>query len=123
MGQSMSAATSDRHRVISEIAPEMLHADLRNPETDDLQAEIGACLDYARRFVGWNLEQLANALPAPEGKDQRDPRQVRRWIDGKERPQLDVIFAVRELRGPFVIGLAKLAALDMETTIRIPRIA
>lgn len=50
------------------------------------------------------------------------PDQVSRWIEGKERPQLDAIFAVPALRGPLVIALAALAEdIDVSTTITVRR--
>lgn len=106
--------------------PKQAKADLRKAESEpadtDLAEEIGLCLDYARRFVGWNLDELANRLPPPPGSEKRDPRQVQRWIEGKERTQLDVVFAVDELRAPFVVALAKLAPeCEIETTVRIRR--
>lgn len=101
------------HRVISDIHPEMAKADLRKAENVDFQAAIGACLDRARRAAGWTLEQLAAEL-------KRDARQVRRWIAGEERTQLDVVFGVPELRAPFVIGLAKLTTnVTVRTVIEI----
>ena len=96
------------HRVIPDIRPEMAQAGLRKAETVD----IGACLDHARRVAGWNLDELAHAL----GKD---ARQVRRWIDGRERVQMDAVFAVPELRAPFVIALAERSGLDVVTTISV----
>ncbi len=123
MAVKVAAASADGHRVIPEMRPEMARASLRKPESVDLQAEIGRCLDFARRMNGWNLEQLASALPPPQGADQRDPRQVQRWMEGKERTQLDVVFAVAALRGPFVIALAHLAECDVFTTISMRRTA
>ena len=108
-----------RHRVLSEIQPEMVKASLRKSENDDFAREIGRCLDFARRSVGWTLDQLASELPPPEKAEKRDPRQVQRWIDGKEHCQLAVVFAVECLRGPFVEALARLAGcFQIETTIR-----
>jgi hypothetical protein len=92
----------------------MAKADLRLSEKVDFQAEIGGCLDYARRFVGWTLDQLAAEL-------KRDPRQVARWIRGEERTQVDVVFTCEPLRQPFVVALAVLASCDVETTVRIRR--
>lgn len=90
----------------------MLKADLRKSESADALRELGTCLDDARSAVKWTLDQLAAEL-------KRDPRQVRRWIAGEERTQVDVVFAVPELRKPFVIALAKLAECSVETTVRI----
>jgi hypothetical protein len=92
----------------------MLRASLPKGEGVNFLQEIGACLDYARRDVGWNHDQLAFAL-------KKDSKQVGRWIRGEERTQVDVVFGVEELRQPFVIALAHLAACEIETTVRIRR--
>jgi ribosome-binding protein aMBF1 (putative translation factor) len=110
MPKTLASSAVSAHRVIPEIRPEMAHADLRKPDIRDFQAEIGRCLESARNEQGWTLEQLSAAL-------HRDPRQVRRWIAGDERVQLDVVFAVPELREPFVVALAKLARMKVTTTI------
>jgi ribosome-binding protein aMBF1 (putative translation factor) len=111
----MSASVDERaatgHRVIPEMRRAMAKAEVRKPENDEIQADIGGCLDYARREVGWTLDTLAEELG-------RDPRQVRRWIANEERTQLDVVFKVRALRQPFVIALARLAACQVEVVIR-----
>lgn len=82
-------------------------------------AEIGACLDFARRSVGWTLDQLASELPPPPKAEKRDPRQVQRWMDGTEHCQIAVVFKVEALREPFVIALARLSqAFEEEITLR-----
>lgn len=116
---SLPRRSGDAQRVLPEKAEKMAHILLRKAESEDSLKEIGECLEEAKRVVGWNLEELAGHMPPPPGSEKRDPRQVQRWIDGKERTQLDVVFAVRELRKPFVIALAKLAACEIETTVRI----
>jgi hypothetical protein len=123
MADSLKHAHRSAPRVIPEMHPEMLSANLRKPETDGFAREIGRCLDFARRANGWTLDELATKLPAPENAEKRDPRQVQRWIDGKERCQLDVVFAVQQLRGPFVIALAQLAECEVVTTISVKRSA
>jgi ribosome-binding protein aMBF1 (putative translation factor) len=111
----MSASLHDRvasgPRVIPEKASAMAKAEVRKAENDEIQAEIGGCLDYARREVGWTLDQLAAELG-------RDPRQIRRWIAGEETLQMHVAWKVQALRQPFVIALAKLAACAIEVVIR-----
>ncbi len=119
---TLPKANGNGHRVLPEKASAMVGAVLRKSDSEDFLAEIGGCLDFARRSVGWTLDQLACELPPPAGKEKRDPRQVQRWIEGDERCQLDVVFAVECLRGPFVIALARLAECDVETTVRIRRI-
>lgn len=105
-------------RVIPEIQRKPVKAVLRKSESDELLEELGRCLDFARRFVGWTLDQLAGALG-------RDPRQVQRWIEGKERTQVDVVFGVKVLRAPFVLALASWdepeIAIPVSMAVTVPR--
>lgn len=91
-------------------------AHLRNPETEIWRARIGRAVDRAMRLAGWSLKELS-------GHVKRDERQVARWIDGQERPQFDVLFAVAVLQQPLVIALAELAEIGVEidTVIRLRR--
>jgi hypothetical protein len=122
MRHSVNGSSAASHRVIPEKSDGQLRVTLRKPENDELMAKVGQCLDYARRIAGWTVDRLAAELPPPPGSDTRDPRQVARWLDGKERTQVDVILAVPQLHGPFVIALARLdnkGVIEVETTIRI----
>lgn len=90
----------------------MAKADLRNPDQDDaVRTWIGTAINAARLMMGWNLDEFAQAVG-------RDPRQVARWISGKETPQLHAMFAVPAFRGPLVIALAGLSE-DIEVTTQI----
>jgi ribosome-binding protein aMBF1 (putative translation factor) len=110
MSAIVAKSRPDSHRVISEIRPEMVKADLRKAENRDFRAEVGACLFRARTLLGWTLEQLASALD-------RDARQVRRWESGEERVQVDVVMAHDELREPFGFFLAKLSGADVRVSV------
>jgi hypothetical protein len=115
MPRSVAESAPDRHRVIGDVRPAMVKADLPKGEPEDVpaitDAEIGACLDFARRAVGWTVDQLAREL----GKDSK---QVARWMRGEERTQIAVVFNVAVLRKPFVIALAKLSGeFRIETTL------
>lgn len=113
MGSSVAKPAPASHRVNGETPKKMAHMSLPKRETDDAMAEIGECLDFARRSVGWTVDQLSREL-------QRDSKQVARWIRGEERTQMDVVFAVEPLRAPFVIALARLAeCFEEETTLRL----
>lgn len=98
----LNPQTVSRHRVIGEKRPVMAKAVLPKGESADAMREIGGCLDEARREVGWTVDQLAAEL-------QRDSKQVARWMRGEERTQVDTVFAVKELRAPFVEALARLS--------------
>lgn len=110
-------------RVIADIELEMIKADLRKSENDALRRELGICLESARQNVGWTLDRLARELPPPTGSKTRDPRQVRRWCSGEEAVQLEVVFAVKEMRLPFVTALANLAGARVRTHIDFERSA
>jgi hypothetical protein len=88
----------------------MLKADLPKGE-NRFMAHVGACLNAARLELEWTVDRLAAEVG-------RDSKQVARWMRGEERCQVDAVFAVPELRAPFVIALAKLAGMQVETTIR-----
>lgn len=93
----------------------MAKAELKSAQRPLLE-DLGQCLDCARRAVGWTVDQLAAELG-------RDSKQVARWMRGEERTQVDVVFAVPQLRGPFVIALAQLAECEVVTTISVKRSA
>lgn len=113
MATSMSDRLPPLHRELPENARgAMAKADLRKAETEGWRARIGSALRRALSLNGWSLKEFAGAVD-------RDPRQCARWLDGSERPQLDVVFAVEELRQPLVIALAELAGTDVVTTITV----
>jgi hypothetical protein len=116
MANTLADRVPARHRVISEMRPEMMRASLRKSENSEVPEEntqdIGGCLDYARRQVGWNLDELSAAL-------KRDARQVRRWIANEETVQVQTVFKVPALRVPFALALAKLANCEIETVVRM----
>lgn len=120
MEQKVASAMHPSHRVIGETPTRMLKASLPKGETADSLKEIGDCLDFARRAVGWTVDQLAREL-------QRDSKQVARWMRGEERTQLDTVFVVAKLKVPFLIALSRLARdcseyeCEEETTLRFRR--
>lgn len=119
MSPTVTSPAVSPQRVIADIKPEMAKAALDarvKPETRRFWAETGACLDEARRVVGWTIEQLAQEVG-------RDARQVRRWLSGEEQTQIAAVFAVEPLRQPFVVALAKLANCEVVTEIRVRRTA
>jgi transcriptional regulator with XRE-family HTH domain len=75
---------------------------------------IGRAVERTRALAGTTLKEFADAIDC-------DERQVAKWIAGQERPQVDAIFAIRELRGLLVLALAELAddAAEVVTEIRI----
>ena len=104
---SIRQHAESRQVVIGEMKPKMVKASLPKGESPDFLVEIGGCLDFARREVGWTVDQLSAEL----GKDSK---QVARWMRGEERTQIDTVFRVPQLRAPFVIALSRLAVDDFE---------
>jgi Helix-turn-helix len=90
--------------------------DLRKADT--WRADIGRTIQRSRQLLGWSLKELAAAVAC-------DPRQCARWESGEERPQLDRIFAVPELRRVWILAVAEmgevLGEVELVTTIRIVR--
>jgi hypothetical protein len=111
MSATVANGRAERHRVNGENTRVMLKADLPKREKRQLWPEIGACLDAARRDVGWTVDQLASFLD-------RDSKQVGRWLRGEEQTQVAAVFAVEALRWPFLVALARLAEAEITTEIR-----
>lgn len=85
--------------------------------TDDtnFRQQIGGAIQRAVAIVGWSNKEAAAKVGAEDS-------QFGKWISGAERPHLDRLFAVEELRGPLVIALASLAEnAEIATEIRIRR--
>lgn len=116
MGSTLNDRRQSSLLPIPDSRPRMARADLRKPETDAWRQQIGQAIARAMSLCGWSLKEFAGAVG-------RDPRQCARWIDGTERPQLDVVFAVERLRQPLVQALSELAGADVQTVITIRRIA
>jgi hypothetical protein len=74
--------------------------------------DAGRAIDRARQLCGWSLKEFAGAA-------QRGERQLARWIDGTEHPQLDTLFAIVAFRQPLVQALAEIAGAGIEVTTSI----
>lgn len=112
MKEKVSPEPLVSHRAIGEIRPQMIKANLPKGESSDYRREIGECLDYARRIVGWTHEQLATEL-------KKDKKQVGRWLRGEESTQLHAVFTVPALRQPFIIAQARLSeCFDEDVTLK-----
>ena len=114
-GSSVAQPVSTLHRANGESAGRMAKASLPKGENPRWQ-ELGACLDEARAELRWTLDRLARELD-------RDDKQVGRWLRGEERPQIEVVIGVGELRAPFCMALARRTPeCEVETIVRIRRV-
>lgn len=111
---------SDRAALLrrSDLRPTMAKADVRKADVDGWRTRVGQAIQRAVSLRGWTLKEFAAAAG-------RDERQVARWIDGTDRPQLDTLFAVDSLRQPLIVAFSEMAGVgvDVETTITIRRTA
>ncbi len=102
------------HLPLSDIRPQMAKAslpDIRKADIDGWRARVG--LVVARVKGERSLKEFADLID-------RDERQVKRWIEGTDRPQFDALFAVKALRVPLVVALAELAEdARVETVITV----
>src|SRR5687767_1965757 len=85
--------------LVTEKAGRMAKADLRKSENDPYYAQLGNCLREVQHAFGLTLQEFSAEL----GKNES---QVRRQMEGKERPQIEAVFAVQRFQGPLVIALA-----------------
>jgi len=92
----------------------MAKADLRKAENND----AGKAIERARQLRGWSLKEFSGAV-------NRGERQLARWIDGTEHPQLDTLFAAESFRQPLIVALAESAGVgvDVQTVVTIRLVA
>jgi len=94
----------------------MAKADLKEVETRDFRAEIGRAIQRALSIAGRSQKGAAGLVGV-------DVAQVARWIAGTERPQMDRLFAIEELRQPLIVELAELAEnVEVVTEIRFRKV-
>jgi hypothetical protein len=96
---------------------ETADAPVMNLEKSDLWAELGQCMVFVCWDARLSLKEFA-------GKLNKDPAQVHRQMEGKERPQIEAVFAIREFRAPLVQALARITPeIEVSTELRIRRTA
>lgn len=95
----------------------MAKTGLWKSEIDPHYAQLGHCLREVQHAFALTLQEFAAEL----GKNES---QVRRQMEGRERPQIESVFAVPRFQGPLVIALARLAnGVEVDTVIHIRRTA
>ncbi len=113
---SLSQANLPTPLLVTEGRAKTAKAGLRKTETAPY-ADIGGCLREVQHAFKLTLQEFACEL----GKNES---QIRRQMDGTERPQLEAVWAVERFQGPLVIALAKLATgVEVDTVIHVRRSA
>ena len=87
-------------------------------KADNPHAEMGRVVADVRQASGLNLDEFAQAI-------KKDPRQVKRWEDAEDRPQIEAVYAVDAFKPLVVEAMARQnrQQIEIETVIRIRRIA
>ena len=117
MALSVSQPNLPTPLLLADVPVRMAKAGTRKADTDALYASLGAAVREVQHAYGLTLQEFAYEL----GKNER---QVARWLDGSDRPQVEAVFAVDRFRAPLVIALARLSAgVEVVTEIRVRRIA
>ena len=119
MSGSLSQANLPTPLLVSEKPKKQAKAALKVlcKSESDHYAQLGACLAEVQHVFGMTLKEFAAALDKNES-------QIRRQIEGKERPQIEVVFAIQKFQGPLVIALARLATgVEVDTVIHVRRTA
>lgn len=111
----MRESSAARHLLLPETKPQMAKADLRKADIDEQwRLEVGKAIDLVRTKHRLSLKEFSNAI-------ERDERQVKRWIDGKEHAQVAAVLAVAIFRQAMVLALAEIAGegIEIETVVRL----
>ncbi len=115
MAPKVTSAALDGHRIsLEDVRPEMAKVSLKKVEDRDFRAEIGRAIARAFSLANLSAKEAAGLM-------NRDAAQVSRWIAGTERPQLDALFAVEELREPLVVALSQMAGAIVRMRIEFDR--
>jgi hypothetical protein len=124
MTPSILNTPDPRHLERLDIPRKQAKADLQKVETQWPEM-VGLAIQRCFSLAGVTQKQAAAALEKATNGRVGDAAQVGRWLSGKERPQLDALFAVEEFRQPLVIAFAELAgqAVEVETVVRVRRTA
>lgn len=84
------------------------------PSGEMWRASVGRAIQRCFSLAGLSLKEASGLLD-------RDAHQVGRWINGQERPQMDTLFAVEQLRQPLIQAFSEMAGADVEVTISLRR--
>lgn len=86
---------------------------IRKSDKSEFYAQLGGCMRDVMHTFGLNLDEFAGELD-------KDPRQIKRQMDGVDRPQIEAVFAVERFRPAMVIALARMSAgVEVDTVLHI----
>jgi hypothetical protein len=91
--------------------------DVRKAENTVLWTKWGAAIEDVQCLFRLTLKEFAAEL-------QKDERQVQRWIEAKERPQIETVMSVARFEPPLLIALAqRTSGVSVDTVIHVRRSA
>lgn len=110
----LPTAPGARRPRLPDTRPTMAKAVLPKPES---ARDAGRAILRAQQLRGWSLKEFAAAAV-------RGERQLARWMDGSEHPQLDTLFAIVSFRIPLIVALAEVAGagVEVETLVRLKQV-
>lgn len=91
---------------------------VRKAENVGLWVKWGAAIKDVQHEFQLSLKEFAAAL------GNKDERQVQRWMDAQERPQIETVLAVPDFEGPMWIALARrISGITVDTVYHVRRSA
>lgn len=106
--------------VSSAIRPRMakVHSSARGiPAIDPMWKVLAECIDEVRCDFRLTVDQFAHEI-------QRDARQVGKWLNASERPQIETVFAVERFQQSLVLALARrVRSIEITTQLTARRSA
>jgi hypothetical protein len=116
---SVNFARTDQtaHLPSSEKGARTAKPHLPKAEKNAVWVKHGAAMKEVQHTLQMTLEELAYAL-------KKDVRQVGRWMEGTERPQIELMLANERFEGAMVIAIARrTTGVDVDTVVHIRRSA
>ena len=106
--------------LVSQTPKKQAKADLKSLRKTQKQTQWqkdGAAIDEVRHIFRLTIKEFAAALDRSEA-------QVRAWIEGRERPQVEAVREVPRFEGPMLIALARqVEGMTVDTVIHVRRSA
>jgi DNA-binding transcriptional regulator YiaG len=117
---SLSQASLPTPLLVSQTPKKQAKADLKSLRKTQKQTQWqkdGAAIDEVRHVFRLSIKEFAAELGRPES-------QVRAWIEGRERPQIETVREVPRFEGPMLIAQARqVEGIAVDTVIYVRRTA